>query len=256
MSLTVLIAEDDPSMRQVIKNAVADVPGVEVVGEAGDGEVALGIYESLRPRVVLVDIDLPGKNGLDLAREIFDINPWTYLVFCTGYSQYRDEAFEIYAFDYLVKPFRIERISQTMNRIVALERAKSGEARKVEMPAPPPRVALQGAKLFRGAEKYIMIDLKDIVFITRENRKTTVHYVGGKLITDESLGALEEQLSGQMFFRSHKGFLINLNLVRELVPCGKSTFQVVMANTGERPLMTWDKLRELENMNKNTRGKQ
>jgi len=253
MELTLLIAEDDPSMRQVIKNAVGNYPGVKVLGEAGDGVEALKLYESLRPRVVMIDIDLPGKNGLDLAREIFDINPWTYIVFCTGFFEYRDKAFEIYAFDYLVKPFKPERINQTLDRIMAIESSRSGEAEKVELKTVK-RVAVQGARLFRDAEKFLMIDLKDIVFITRENRKTTVHYSGGKVLTEETLGALEEQLREQMFFRSHKGFLINLNLVKELVPCGKSTYQVVMANTSERPLMTWDKLRELEHMTKNGRN--
>ncbi|KJR96465.1 MAG: LytTR family transcriptional regulator [Peptococcaceae bacterium BRH_c4a] len=250
MDLTLLIAEDDPSMRQVIRNAVGASPGIVVLGEADNGNEALKLYERLRPRVVMVDIDLPGKNGLDLAQEIFDINPWTYIVFCTGFSEYRDKAFEIYAFDYLVKPFKIERITQTMNRIVAIERSRASEARKVEI-QPVKNAAVQGSKLFRDAEKFLMIDLKDIVFITRENRRTTVHYAGGKVLTEETLGSLEEQLKKQMFFRSHKGFLINLNLVKEMIPCGKSTYQVVMANTSERPLMTWDKLRELENMTKN-----
>lgn len=250
MDLTLLIAEDDPAMRQVIRNAVGSSPGVEVLGEADNGNEALKLYERLRPRVVMIDIDLPGKNGLDLAREIFDINPWTYIVFCTGFSEYRDKAFEIYAFDYLVKPFKIERITQTMNRIVDIEKSRASEAHRAEI-KPVKKVAVQGARLFRDAEKFLMIDLKDIVFITRENRKTTVHYTGGKVLTEETLGSLEEQLKEQMFFRSHKGFLINLNLVKELLPCGKSTYQVVMANTSERPLMTWDKLRELEHMTKN-----
>jgi len=245
MNLTVLIAEDDPAMRQVIKNAVTGVPGVEVVGESGDGVTALEMYEDLRPRVVMVDIDLPGMSGLELAQEIFDINPWTYLVFCTGFSDYRDKAFEIYAFDYLVKPFKIERISQTMSRILDLEKARSSERPKIDNPSLG-RVSAQGARLFRDAERFLMIDLKDIIFVTRENRKTMVHYVGGKVLTDETIGAMEEQLRDQLFFRSHKGFLINLNHVKELVPCGKSTYQVIMDNTKERPLITWDKIRELE----------
>lgn len=235
-------------MRQVIRSAVSGVTGVEVVGESGDGEEALALYEELQPRVVMVDIDLPGKSGLELAREIFDINPWTYLVFCTGFSEYRDKAFEVYAFDYLVKPFRVERIGRTMNRILAVESAKAGGT-KIEAPVLR-GVSVQGARMFRDAEKFLMIDLKDIVFITRENRKTMVHYIGGKVLTDETLGTLEEQLRDQNFFRSHKGFLINLHHVKELVPCGKSTYQVIMANTRERPLITWDKLRELERMTK------
>ncbi|MFZ5645259.1 MAG: LytR/AlgR family response regulator transcription factor [Bacillota bacterium] len=249
MNLTVLIAEDDPAMRQVIKNAVKGVPGVEVVGESGDGVNALELYEELRPRVVMVDIDLPGMTGLELAQEIFDINPWTYLVFCTGFSDYREKAFEIYAFDYLVKPFKIERITQTMSRILNLEKARSSDRAKVDN-FTPGRVSIQGARLFRDAERFLMIDLKDIIFVTRENRKTMVHYVGGKVLADETIGTMEEQLRDQMFFRSHKGFLINLNHVKELVPCGKSTYQVIMANTTERPLITWDKIRELERVAK------
>lgn len=249
MSLTVLMAEDDPAMRQVIRSAIRDVPGVEVVGEADDGVAAMQMYEDLHPRLVLIDIDLPSKNGLDLAKEIFEINPWTYIVFCTGFSEYRDKAFEIYAFDYLVKPFKVERIVKTINRIIAFDSARQGESETLETPTIR-KCAAQGARLFRDAEKFVMVDLKDIIFITRENRKTTIYHVGGKVCTEETLGSLEEQLKDQMFFRSHKGFLINLDMVKELVPCGKSTFQVTMANTRERPLMTWDKLRELDEMTK------
>ncbi|MHB8158216.1 MAG: LytR/AlgR family response regulator transcription factor [Desulfocucumaceae bacterium] len=248
MNLTVLIAEDDPAMRKVIRNAVMAVPGVEVVGEAGDGVRALELFEELRPRVVLIDIDLPEKDGLELAKEIFDIDPWTYLVFCTGFSDFREKAFEVYAFDYLVKPFKVERLNQTLGRILAVESAKIAEV-KDNLPLKK-RVSVQGARLFRDSERFLMVDLKDIIFITRENRRTTVHYVGGKVLTDETLGVLEEQLKENMFFRAHKGFLINLNLVREMIPCGKSTYQVIMSHTDQRPLITWDKLKDLERMTK------
>ncbi|MFZ5596971.1 MAG: LytR/AlgR family response regulator transcription factor [Bacillota bacterium] len=254
MSLTVLIVEDDPQIRQIIKRTAGKIPGVEVVGEAGGGVKALKMYEALRPKVVTIDIDIPEKNGLELARDIFDVNPWTYIVFCTGFPEFRDKAFEIYAFDYLVKPFKMERIKQTLSRIMAIDSSRTGNAGGSGFEIQQ-KSLVKGSKLFRDADRYLMIDFKDIIFITRENRKTTVHYFGGKIYTDETLSSLEEQLRGQMFYRSHKGFLINLNMVRELVPCGKSTYQVVMANTLERPLMTWEKLRELENMTRVRKGR-
>lgn len=249
MSLTVLIAEDDPAMVQVLRNAVSDVPGVEVAAEAGDGALALKLYERLRPKVVLIDIDLPKKNGIDLAQEIFDINPWTYIVFCTGFGEYREKAFEIYAFDYLVKPFKLDRIAKTLKRIIALESSQiydpAKESKTVFSKGEP-----KGARLFKDADRFLKIDYKDIIFITRENRKTVIHYIGGKVYTDETMGALEEQLKDNMFFRAHKGFLININMIKELIPCGKSTYQVIMSHSAERPLMTWDKLRELDGMTK------
>jgi len=222
---------------------------VEIAGEAEDGVLALKLYERRRPKVVLIDIDLPKRNGLDLAQEIFDINPWTYLVFCTGFAEYREKAFEVYAFDYLVKPFKLDRIAKTIKRIIAMESARIYDPAK----EPKPMFAKDephGSRLFRDADRFLKIDYKDIIFITRENRKTVVHYTGGKVNTDETMGALEEQLKDNMFFRAHKGFLININMIREIVPCGKSTYQVVMAHTAERPLMTWERLRELDGMTK------
>ncbi len=247
MNLTVLIAEDDPAMRQVIRNAVRDVAGVDAIREAEDGATALQMFEVLRPQVVIVDIDLPGMNGLSLAQEIFDIDPWTYIIFCTGFPEYRDKAFEIYAFDYLVKPFRVDRMAQTLRRIVDIEFSRTREPAVLDAQFRG-RGQVHGARLFRDADRILMIDLKDVIFFTKEERRTVVHYVGGKVMSEESLGALEEQLRGQMFFRSHKGFLINLGMVRELVPCGKSTYHVVMSHTSQRPLMTWDKLKELDEL--------
>lgn len=249
MRLTVLIAEDDPAMMQVIQKAVSDVSGVEVVGCAEDGNLALQLYEELRPQVVIIDIDLPGKNGLTLAQEIFDIDPWTYLVFCTGFSEYRAKAFELYAFDYLVKPFKLDRIGQTMNRIIEAEKHRVKEVAVDEKPAKK-WASIQGTRLFKDSDKILMLNLKDIIFFTKEDRKTVAYYNGGKVVAEETLGVLEEQLKDQMFFRAHKGFLINLSMIREIIPCGKSTYQVVMANTNQKPLMTWDKLKELDEMMK------
>lgn len=249
MSLTVLIAEDDSAMMQVIKKAVSDVPGVKVVGDAENGNLALQMFEDLRPQVVIIDIDLPGKNGLSLAQDIFDIDPWTYLVFCTGFAEYRAKAFELYAFDYLVKPFKLDRIAQTMNRILDAEKRRTEDSVIDELPVKK-RASIEGTRLFRDSDKILMLNLKDVIFFTKEDRKTVAYYNGGKVVAEETLGVLEEQLKDKMFFRAHKGFLINMSMIREFIPCGKTTYQVVMANTNQKPLMTWDKLRELDEMMK------
>jgi two-component system LytT family response regulator len=109
-----LIAEDDPEMRRVLKKVAEENKNLRVVGEAVDGTEALAKFEELRPDVVFIDIDLPGKDGVALAREIFDCNPRTRLVFITAHEQYRKEAFSVYACDYIVKPFKIDRLSQTL----------------------------------------------------------------------------------------------------------------------------------------------
>ena len=246
MSITVLIAEDDPDMRHVIKKVVEESEGVEVVGEAGDGIEALKLIEELAPQVVFVDIDLPGKNGVELAREIFDINPWTFIVFATAFNEFRGEAFGVYAFDYIVKPFKMNRLRQTMERI---RQVMSGKAAARPMPGlAEPKGDFNRKLLFRENEKLVCLNPDEIIYVTREGRKTVIYFVGGRVGTNENLSDLEDQLGGYPFFRSHKGFIINLGMVKELIPSGTSSYELVMANTRKKPLMTFEKVKELEEM--------
>lgn len=246
MRITVLIAEDDPDMRYVIRKVVEEVEGVIVIGEAGDGLEAIKLIEELSPQVVFVDIDLPGKNGVELAQEIFDFNPGTFIVFATALSEFRGEAFDVYAFDYLVKPFKMNRVRQTMDRIKLVLSGKI---------AGRPNHYLKnlnenaGRKLlFRNDSKLVYLNLDDIVYVTKEGRKTAIYFIGGQIRLNEKLSVLEEQLEGYPFFRSHSGFIVNLKMVKELIPTGRSSYELVMENTKNRPLITVGKLKELEEL--------
>lgn len=241
--LTVLIAEDDPVMRQVLKNAIFKIPNIKVIEEAGDGSEALLMFWEIRPQIVIIDIDLPIKNGIELAKDIFDISPWTYIIFCTGHAEYRDVAFEIYAYDYLVKPFKIERINQTINRIMAQEinRERQGNNSKTID-------EVETSKLFRNKGELIRLEYDNIIFICRENRKTIIYNTGGKIRISDTLDTLEKQLEPQIFFRSHKGFIINLKKVNKVMPFGKYSYELIMKGTHERPLLAWKKLKKLEKL--------
>lgn len=248
MKITVLIAEDDPDMRHVIKKVVEEVEGVKVIGEAGDGLEAIKLIEELSPQVVFVDIDLPGKNGVELAQEIFDINPWTFIVFATAFSEFREKAFDVYAFDYLVKPFKMNRVRQTMERI---KQVLSGKVSGKPMPyVTNLKDTLKRKQFFRNDSKLVYLNLDDIIFVTKEGRKSIIFFIGGQINTNENLTVIEEQLEGYPFFRSHSGFIVNLKMVKELIPIGRSSYELVMANTRKRPLMTIEKLKELEELTK------
>jgi len=255
MKISVLIAEDDPDMRYVLKKVVEEVEGVKVTGEAGDGTEAIKLFKELSPRVVFVDIGLPGKTGVELAREIFDINPRTFIVFATALSGHREEAFDVYAFDYLVKPFKMNRVRQTMERIkMALSGKIAGE------PAPDPAgsddvINKMRKQFFRSGSRIVYLNLDEIIYITKEGHDSIIHYTGGKIETKENLNVLEKQLGGYPFFRSHSGFLVNLKMVKELIPSGRSSFELVMAGTLKRPLMTVEKFKELGEISHTARFK-
>jgi DNA-binding LytR/AlgR family response regulator len=246
MKITVLIAEDDPDMRHVIRKVVEEVEDVRVIGEGGDGLEAIKLIKELSPQVVFVDVDLPGKNGVELAREIFDINPRTFIVFATASSEFRAEAFDVYAFDYLVKPFKMNRVRQTMERIKLVLPGKVVDRPRPNLKNLNKNVSRK--QFFRNDSKLVYLNLDDIIYVTKEGRKSTIYFIGGQLETNENLAVLEEQLGGYPFFRSHSGFIVNLKMVKELTPTGRSSYELVMDNTKKKPLMTVVKLKELEEL--------
>ncbi|MDD3024406.1 MAG: LytTR family DNA-binding domain-containing protein, partial [Syntrophomonadaceae bacterium] len=244
MRITVLIAEDDPAMRHILRKALEEIPGVEVIGEAENGLETVRLVKELAPQVVFLDVAMPGKDGLDAAREICEFNPKTTIIFATAYEIFTHQAFEVYAFDYLIKPYKIDRIRKTMERIRAnlteAEQVGNKFANPLEVKAGPSKI------LIKEEGKQLFVNVRDIIFLTREGRSTVVHTTGGKFKTPETLDSLEQKLSEHFFFRSHRGFIINLSMVKEIQPWGKKTCKVILNNTEESVIMTKAKAREME----------
>jgi two-component system LytT family response regulator len=200
MKMKVLIAEDDPAMRHILRKALEEIPAVEVVGEAQDGLEAVRFVEELAPQVVFLDIAMPGKDGLEAAREICASSPEIILVFATAYEEFTREAFEVYAFDYLIKPYRIDRIRRTMERV----RIRLPKTEQVEV-APHTQQTNLKKILAKEEGKKTFVSIGDIVFLTREGRSVIIHTIEGKVKTTETMEALEQKLAGNSFFRCHRG---------------------------------------------------
>ncbi len=244
MTITVLIAEDDAAMRHILRKALEQIPDVEVIGEAEDGLETVRLVKELAPQVVFLDIAMPEKDGLDAARKICDFSPQTTIIFATAYEDFTHQAFEVYAFDYLIKPYKIERIRKTMERI----KSKLSETEQAEsISIKPLKTEAGSAKiLIKEEEKKIFLNVKEIIFLTREGRFVIVHTTRGKFKTTETLEALEQKLLEHFFFRSHRGFIINLSMVKEIQPWGRKTWKVILNNTKEPAIMTKARAREME----------
>jgi len=244
MRITVLIAEDDPAMRHILRKALEEIPGVEVIGEAENGLETVRLVKRLAPQVVFMDVAMPGKDGLDAAREICEFNPKTTIIFATAYENFTHQAFEVYAFDYLIKPYKIDRIRKTMERIrsslTKAEQAENESNNPLQAEASPAKILIKedGRKIF--------VSVKDIIFLTREGRFAVIYTTGGKFKTTVTLEALEQKLSEHSFFRSHRGFIINLNMVKEIQPWGRKTCKVILNNTKESVIMTRARAKEME----------
>jgi len=234
MPVKVLVADDDPAMRVFLRRVLEKVEGVAVVGEAGDGDEALALARALRPHAAFLDVEMPGMKGDQVARCIFEMLPRTCLVFATAHLDYTFAAFEVYAFDYLIKPFKVERIIQTMERIKAQVARNAAAAREA------------GQRLvIRVGRRLVVVDPREVVMVTREERKTIIYTTRRVITTNENLDGIEQKLKPGRFFRSHRGYIINLAMVKEIVPWGSGNYCARLHHTQEMALVSAERARQM-----------
>lgn len=244
-NIRILIADDDPGMRTVMRKIAQKAEGYELVGEAENGAQLLEKYEETKPDVVLMDVEMPEMTGIECAKVIQDRNPRTILVFATAHEQYMRSAFEVYAFDYLVKPFKVERAMNTLNLI---RDRITANAEKREAPRPA-AAAATGRMMLKHKEGLSFIDIPGILLIQREERASVLYLAdGSRYVTSDSLSELEERLPDNTFFRSHKSYIVNLNHIDTISPYGRWTYIVKLRGTDRDALITHDRFEELEKL--------
>ncbi len=243
--LRIITADDDPGMRLVMRKLVEKSEGYLLAGEACDGDELIRLYDEIQPDVVLMDVEMPGMNGIECARAIQDRDPRTVIVFATGHEEYMKSAFEVYAFDYLVKPFRAERALKTL----ALIRDRLAE-REAPRPAAAPAPKPAARKLMlRHREGVSFLDMESILLIQREERSTVIYTANGsKYVTGDTLSELDARLPRDMFFRSHKSYIVNLTHIESISPYGRWTYVIKLAGTQLDALITHERYAELQQM--------
>lgn len=243
--LRVLIADDDMGMRTIMRKIVERVEDFVLVAEAGDGKTAFELVEKLKPDVVFLDVEMPEMTGVECARAIQDLDPNVVIIFATAHDHYMGDAFEVYAFDYLIKPFKVERVIQTLER--ARERL-SARAGRAAAPVVKPRT-LSGRMMLKHRDGVTFVDLQDILLIQREERTTVLYTADNeRYVTNDTLSEMEERLPADVFFRCHKSYIINLNHIKDITPYGRWTYVVRLEGTQHDALITHEKYEELEQM--------
>ena len=224
--MRVLIADDEPLARERLRALLAEQPGVEVVAEAGDGESALHACADLKPDLVLLDIAMPGIDGLEAARHLAAFEPRPAVVFCTAYDAHALSAFDAQAIDYLVKPVRGERLA------AALERVRTFAAgREHGVSAPGQRRTHLCARI-RGSLR--LIPIEDVHYLQAEEKYVVVHHARGEDLIEESLKSLEEEF-GERFVRIHRNCLVARHELVELKRGPDGHVQAVLRH-GQAPL--------------------
>ena len=245
--IKVIIADDDPGMRLIERKMIEKVEGFTLIGEAKDGAELLALVEEKHPQIVFLDVEMPEKTGVECARIIQDMDPGIVMIFATAHDEYMGDAFEVYAFDYLLKPFKVDRVLKTLER--ARDRIGHVDDEPLPVPAKPVPTAANGRLMLHHKEGVSFINMNDILLVQREDRATVIYTVGnGRYVTGDSLGDTEARLDPGVFFRCHKSYIINLNYISNITPYGRWTYVVQLTGTDHDALITHEKYEELEKM--------
>jgi two-component system LytT family response regulator/two-component system response regulator LytT len=199
-----------------------------VLASASNGLEAVDLIEKLEPDMAILDVQMPGLDGLGVIRRL-KTNGATlpYFILATGFDHYAVEAFRLEALDYLLKPVEKDRLAESIERAqrATAERSKLTSAEPVEEPRTTPRTKL----LVRSAGRHWMVDSSELIYATISNGSITLvtTSVEGEA-SYKTIEELQSNLDPETFWRVHRSYLINVNRIREVIPWFKSSFQLRM----------------------------
>ncbi len=218
-NLSAIIVDDEQLAREELAFLLKDFPEVEVVATGSNGLEAMSLIERLEPDIAFLDVQMPGLDGIGVVRRLREKKDayLPHIVFSTAFDQYAVEAFRLEALDYVLKPIEKERLAETIAR--AQDRLAEPEL---------PKVTQQRSKLLiRSGVRTFMIDANDLIYATIDNGIITL--VASQAEGQGSYKTLEElqaDLDPNLFWRTHRSYVVNINHIREVVPWFKSSYQV------------------------------
>jgi DNA-binding LytR/AlgR family response regulator len=217
--MRVLIADDEPIAREILREHVEAIPSLQIAGEASTGTETLQRIIDLKPDIVLLDLQMPGMDGLTVVRSLRgEIRP--LIIFVTAFEKHALEAFDVEAVDYLLKPVRRER----------LERAIAKASRQLKATASPTPEEPPKKMVGRRGSNMYLLDPSEIVAFQAEGELVHIITASQKYLSDHSLRMLETKLLKPVFRRVHRGTIINTDHIKRISPLSSKRWLLKMSN--------------------------
>ena len=218
--MKVLIVDDEQLARGRIARMIGDIEGYEVAGEAANGMDAVRLAEKVHPDAVLLDIRMPGMDGLEAARHISGFDESPAVIFCTAYEEHAIEAFNVQAVGYLLKPVRKEDLVTALGNASRTNKAQLSALAQVN----ESRRTHISARTRRGIE---LISIGEIRYFQADQKYVTVRHAEGEILIDETLRELEDEF-GDLFVRVHRNSLVASGYIEALVRGDHGHYQIRM----------------------------
>jgi two-component system response regulator AlgR len=210
MSLRVLIVDDEPPARERLRSLLLEFGEFDVAGEAGNGEQALALVDKLVPDIVLLDVRMPGIDGLEVARQLATLAEPPAVIFTTAFDEYALQAFDSQAIAYLLKPIRAEKLRSALAKAGRLTRPQ------LQQVASAAREPVHRSHIgVRGRDGLKLIPVEEVLCFHADQKYTTVKHLKGEDLIEDSLKTLEEEFAAS-FVRIHRNALVNTRYLERI----------------------------------------
>ncbi|MBZ9730575.1 LytTR family DNA-binding domain-containing protein [Salegentibacter sp. JZCK2] len=229
-----LVVDDEELARRRVLNLLAEVNEIEVLGECSNGKSAISQINKLKPELVFLDISMKDMNGFEVLQKL-NVNPKPVVVFVTAYDNYAIKAFDVDAFDFLLKPFRDERFFKTIKKVLNISHREAQDNFEkrlqtlFEVYSKDQETSNISLKLpVRQGNKTVLLKPEDIYYICASGYYAEIFTENKKYVLRESLNNLDDFFKNHAFFRIHRSAIINLNHIKEIVHSNYSEVDVRM----------------------------
>ncbi len=222
-----LVVDDELLARQRLVRLLDALEECDVCGEAGNGEQTLQEVQQLQPDLVLLDIRMPGMDGMETARHLAQLENPPAVVFTTAYGDHALEAFETQAVDYLLKPIHPERLQQALEKARRLSQAQLQELQQAKVGGSRTHLCA------RSRGNLELIPLTEVLYLQADNKYVTVRSRNLQILIEESLKSLEEEFAG-CFLRIHRNALVAVAAICGLEKDAEGHCCVVLDGVDER----------------------
>ncbi len=227
--MNVLIIDDEPLARSIVKNYLDELGGYTVIGEAGDGFEALKLLQQVKPDLIFLDVQMPKLNGFELL-ELLEEPP--LIIFTTAYDEFAFKAFEVNALDYLLKPFSMDRFA------IALTKATRSAA-----PSPLPPLPVDYAKsnleqariVVKNGTDIKIVSLDTVQYIEAYDDYVKIHIDDKYHVKKQTMGYYEKNLPDQ-FMRIHRSYILNIDYLSKIESFEKNSYVAILKNGKRVPI--------------------
>lgn len=225
-----LIIDDEKPARDELRYILEKIGQIEVVGEGSNAMEALKLNEDLKPDLIFLDIKMPQISGIDVARILMDKKKAPKIIFVTAFDKFALEAFKVNAIDYILKPIDEEEIVRVLeNKVFKKDDQDERLDLLMEYIERNKKKTIDKITL-HNEDKMIPIKYSNIVFITVEDKLTTIYAIDGRYTSYLTLNDFVNKLPRGKFFRSHKSFILNLEHIELIEPWFNSTLNIKLRN--------------------------